>query len=255
MRDENLATVSRMVRDCQGSCVALTGAGISVESGIPDFRSAGGIWDRYDIMEYGTIQAFRSDPIKVWSMLKELDELIAPAQPNPAHAALARLEQLGLLRAVITQNIDNLHQAAGSKKVVEFHGNGRRLVCLQCRSKEDALHFQKKMDREFPPRCPTCKAVLKPDVVLFGEAIPAAAAQEALNLAQQANMLLVIGTSATVAPANALPLIAYERGATVVEINLEQTQLSQGIAHFCLQGRAGEILPALIDEIETLLSS
>ncbi len=150
--------------------VALTGAGISVESGIPDFRSAGGLWEKFNPMEYATIDAFIRDPRKVWRMLTSLADLLEQAEPNPAHSALARLEKAGLLTGVVTQNVDNLHQRAGSVRVVEFHGNGQRLLCLSCHKVYDAGDVG---ELGSPPQC-GCGEILKPDVVLFGEAIPPA---------------------------------------------------------------------------------
>ncbi|MCZ6690027.1 MAG: hypothetical protein O7H41_10520 [Planctomycetota bacterium] len=150
-----------IVRRCHA--VALTGAGISVPSGIPDFRSPGGIWEKFDPMEYATIDAFLRDPAKVWEFFVELDELLLGAEPNPAHEALARLEAIGLLDGVITQNVDNLHRQAGSKIVVEFHGSGRQLICPGCGGRR-----YPEPDMQIPPVC-SCGQAMKPDVVLFGE--------------------------------------------------------------------------------------
>ncbi len=235
--------------------VAFTGAGISVESGIPDFRSAGGLWERFDPMEYATIDAFRADPTKVWGMLAEMHEVVERARPNPAHRALARLEELGLLAGVITQNIDNLHQEAGSNNVIEFHGNARRLVCA-CGFAESAKATMRRMaeqGRPMPPRCERCFAVLKPDVVFFGEPIPPRAHRLALQLSEAPDVFLVVGTSAEVAPASYLPVVARRTGGTVVEVNLEPTPLSDGIADFAFRGQAGEVLPALVQEVERLV--
>jgi NAD-dependent deacetylase len=148
--------------------VALTGAGISVESGIPDFRSAGGLWSKYDPMEYGTIESFRANPAKVWKMLAELDEVLLRADPNPAHRALAELEKRGILRLIITQNVDSLHQRAGNTKVVEFHGNNRTLRCDSCGQVFSRASVSLK---NLPPRCP-CGEALRPELVFFGEPIP-----------------------------------------------------------------------------------
>ena len=143
--------------------VALTGAGISVESGIPDFRSAGGLWSRFDPLEYAYIRAFRTNPAKVWAMLKEMDAVITRARPNPAHFALAELEARGFLAGIITQNVDNLHQAAGSKRVVEYHGNARRFVCDTCRGH----HPRETLDFAHPPLYCLCGGLIRPDVRLF----------------------------------------------------------------------------------------
>jgi NAD-dependent deacetylase len=228
--------------------MALTGAGISVESGIPAFRGAQGLWERYDPMEYASIDAFRDDPAKVWVMLKELDELVMSARPNPAHQALARLEQLGSLSSVVTQNIDGLHQAAGSRHVVEFHGSGRRLRCTGCGRQVGRGEI---MMGEMPPRC-GCGGVIKPDVVFFGEAIPERAAMTAFTLASACQVMLVVATSAVVAPASQLPIMAKRAGATVVEINLEPSLLTQEVSDYLLEGSASQILPQLVAAVEAL---
>ena len=236
--------------------VALTGAGISVESGIPDFRSPGGLWERFDINEYGTIEAFRQDPVKVWSMLAEIDRVVAAAKPNGAHIALANMEKLGCLSGIITQNIDNLHQGAGSSKVIEFHGNTTRLVCLSCGLRMDAAKVREQMTPsvpDFPPRCPMCDSVLKPDVVMFGEPIPDEPGRRAMALSDGASVFMVVGTSVSVAPASYLPSMAKSSGACLVEVNPNPTPLSEGIADFSLRGMAGEILPKLVEKIEIIL--
>jgi NAD-dependent deacetylase len=226
--------------------VALTGAGISVESGIPSFRGAGGLWDRYDPMEYAHIRAFRRDPAKVWQLLKEMDDTISRARPNPAHYALAELEAKGYLTGIITQNVDNLHQAAGSKRVVEYHGNARRFVCDHCRGH----HPRETLDFSQTPLYCLCGGLIRPDVVFFGEAIPPAAQQEAEDLAQHCDLLLVIGTSGEVAPASYIPHIARQGHALIVENNLEPTGLTTSIADHFLAGKAGELLPLVLKELQ-----
>jgi NAD-dependent deacetylase len=233
------------------SAVALTGAGISVESGIPAFRGAQGLWERYDPYEYASIDAFRTDPAKVWVMLKELEEMVLGAQPNPAHHALARLERLGHLSSVVTQNIDGLHQAAGSQHVVEFHGSGRRLRCLECGR---LVRRNEIMMDPLPPRC-SCGGLVKPDVVFFGEAIPERAAMTAFALASACQIMLVVGTSGIVAPASQLPLLAKRAGATVVEINLEPSPLSQGVSDFIFHASASQVLAELVAAVEALGSA
>lgn len=228
--------------------VALTGAGISVESGIPDFRSAGGLWERFDPAEYATIEAFRATPAKVWAMIHELGNVLERAAPNPAHLALAKLEQAGVLSAVITQNIDNLHQDAGSTQVVEFHGNGRWLVCPGCDLRLGQRDERLGPDAGGIPRCPGCGAILKPDVVLFGEAIPETALSRSYELACRCGVMLVAGTSATVMPAAAMPLVARRCGATLIEVNLERTELTPSV-DLALRGSAGAILPALAEAV------
>jgi NAD-dependent deacetylase len=232
----------------------LTGAGVSVESGIPDFRSPHGLWERFDIMEYGTIDAFLQDPIKVWKMLSEVDQLVCQAKPNPAHIGLARLEQLGILSGIITQNIDNLHQAAGSQNVIEYHGNTQRLICLQCKSSIDAESVRSKCDQSYPPQCPSCSAILKPDVVLFGEAIPEDAGNQAFELCQDISTLLIVGTSAQVVPASYLPMLAKKAGAILVEINVDKTVLTDSYIDISLLGKAGQVVSALMEQVELCMS-
>jgi NAD-dependent deacetylase len=225
--------------------LALTGAGISVESGIPDFRSAGGLWSRYDPAEYATIEAFRRDPEKVWHMLRELEEVVLGAVPNPAHIGLFELESLGYLHCVITQNIDNLHQSGGTANVIEYHGNGSSLSCLFCGTVYPAV--EKRGGN--PPRC-SCGKILKPDVVMFGEAIPVEALNRSFDLASKSEALLVIGTSATVSPANTIPSIAKRNGAVLIEINMERTHLTDSMTDIFLQGNAGTIVKSLVSEVK-----
>jgi NAD-dependent deacetylase len=225
--------------------LALTGAGISVESGIPDFRSAGGLWSKFDPAEYATITAFRADPEKVWNMLREMGEVVAQARPNKAHVGLGELEKLGLLHYIITQNIDNLHQAGGSKNVIEYHGNSSTLSCLWCGRN---YRTEEKRD-ELPPRC-DCKKILKPDVVFFGEAIPQDALNRSFRLASSAQALMVIGTSAVVSPANTIPSIAKQNGAKIIEINKERTHLTDGMTDIFLEGSAGVIVSALVESVK-----
>jgi NAD-dependent protein deacetylase/lipoamidase len=227
--------------------VALTGAGMSVDSGIPAFRGSQGLWDRYDPMEFAHIDAFRANPKKVWQMLVELENIVAQAQPNAAHWALAQLEEMGHLKAIITQNIDALHQMAGSKEVIEFHGNGQRLVCLSCGNlfPKDAVSLN-----ELPPRC-SCKGILKPDVVFFGEPIPLEASQLAFQVTEECDLMLVVGTSAVVAPASHLPFLAKQQGATIVEINLERTHLSETISDYVVEASVGQALSAILGHMRS----
>jgi len=230
------------------STVALTGAGISVDSGIPAFRGSQGLWGKYDPMEYASIEAFRGDPVRVWSMLIELDDLVLSARPNPAHLALAQLENLGALDMVVTQNIDGLHQEAGSRAVVEFHGSGRRLVCLECGSYLEREQLSLEM---LPPRC-ACGGIIKPDVVFFGEPIPQRAMLAAMAAAQACTAMLVVGTSAVVAPASHLPVLAQSAGARVIEINPEPTLLTGRVADLSLQANGVEVLPVLVEMVRRI---
>ena len=231
--------------------IALTGAGISVESGIPDFRSAGGLWSKYDPEEYAHISAFQSNPAKVWQMIKDMMELVLGAEPNPAHIALAELEQMGLLSSVITQNVDGLHQRGGSKEVIEFHGSNQWLICLQCGYRQKAASFSLEV---IPPPCPQCNAILKPDVVFFGEPIPWEAQTRSFEEARTCDLVLVVGTSAVVYPAAGIPTSAKQSGATVVEINMEPTPLTGYISDYLIQGAAGAILPKIVEEVRKHIS-
>lgn len=230
----------------RGGAAALTGAGISVPSGIPDFRSASGLWARYDPFEYATIEAFRRDPEKVWTFLRELERTVQGAEPNPAHEALAQLEHAGWLDGVVTQNVDALHQRAGSRRVVELHGSGARLVCPRCGRVYDAAQAARLGD---PPRC-VCGAILKPDIVLFGEPLPPGVYERAVSLVEGAPVLLVVGTSAEVFPAAGLPERSRRRGGLIVEINPQPTALTERVASLHLPFGAEHALPALARAIE-----
>ena len=225
--------------------IALTGAGISVESGIPDFRSPGGLWSKYDPAVYASINTFISNPEKVWEMHREIEGLLIKAEPNKAHIGLGELERMGLLHAIITQNVDNLHQAGGAKNVIEYHGNASTLTCLSCKRRYRMLDKR----GEFPPRC-ECERILKPDVIFFGEAIPEEALHKSHMLASSAQALLVIGTSAMVSPANTIPGIAKRNGAKIIEINKERTHLTDSLTDIFLQGEAGELIERLLAAVK-----
>ena len=243
--------IQRAAKDILNSkkTIAFTGAGISVESGIPDFRGAQGLWQKYDPEEYAHIHAFYSNPDRVWLMLKDMLALVMTAKPNPAHLGLAELERMGLLSSIITQNVDGLHQAAGSHKVVEFHGSHRTLSCLKCSTTIDGTTL--KME-DLPARCTRCSSLLKPDVVFFGEPIPWEVQVTSFKESKSCTMVLVIGTSAVVYPAASIPITAKERGATVIEINMERTPLTDQISDYLIPGSAGEIIPAIVEEVKRL---
>ncbi len=229
---------------------ALTGAGISIESGIPPFRGKGGLWERFDPMEYAHIDAFMQNPTKVWSILfKEMKEIVGTAQPNDGHKGLAKLEKLGKLKTVITQNIDGLHQAAGNTDVIEFHGSFAWQRCIDCNQK---LETGKVDIYEIPPRC-ECGGILRPDAILFGEMIPSDALWRSRQIATDCDLMLVVGTSAVVHPAALMPLIAKESGAKIVEINPEKTPLTADISNYLIMGKAGEVMNRIIEEMETKL--
>jgi len=234
-----------------GGCVVLTGAGISVHSGIPDFRSKGGLWERFDPMEYATAQAWRSDPDKVWQLFRATGKMMLESRQNEAHEALARLEQRGWVDAIVTQNIDGLHQAAGSRRVIEFHGNAVNIYCTSCGRTVERTEALEMIQAEAAPRCAECGGPVRPSVVLFGEAIPQDALREAAELASTCRSMLVVGTSAVVAPASLLPLEASAQGAPIIEVNPETTELTAR-ADVVLRGRAEEVLPLLEREIRRI---
>ena len=224
------------------SVVAFSGAGISSESGVPTFRGTDGIWSKFKPEELANFDAFMRNPELVWEWYRHRREIISRVQPNPAHYALARMEQVYRRFAVITQNIDNLHQRAGSKIVHELHGNMERNYCTGC-----GKYYTNEviLTQEQAPRCPSCNGLIRPDVVWFGEFLPEAAWKASAAAAERAEVFLVIGTSAVVYPAASLPSIAKRSGAYVVEMNIEPTEFSMK-ADEVLLGKAGEVLPALL---------
>jgi NAD-dependent deacetylase len=228
------ARLAQLIRERQ-PVVALTGAGVSTESGIPDFRSADGIWARYDPMEYATIEAFRRDPRKVWELYGLRLRVLAEAEPNDAHLALAELESRGLLQAVVTQNIDALHERAGSKDVVEVHGSIREAVCLVDGTR---------VPRAEPP-CPRCGAILKPDVVMFGELLPGPAIDRATRLARDARLLLVVGSTLEVWPVAGLPHKTLAGGGIVAIVNRGPTAFDS-YAALKLDESAGAALGSVV---------
>jgi NAD-dependent deacetylase len=222
-------------------CVALTGAGVSTESGVPDFRSAGGIWSRFDPYEVASIDAFHRDPAKVWEFYALRLDVLRDAKPNDAHRALARLEDEGLLAAVVTQNVDRLHAAAGSRDVIEVHGSIARGECLACGLEVAGEELRGLLPL---PRCPRCGAVLKPGVVMFGELLPEAAMSRALELARTAALLLVVGSSLEVWPVAGLPEETLAHGGKVAIVNREPTRYDAGAA-LVVRDSAGSVLGAL----------
>jgi NAD-dependent deacetylase len=225
--------------DLTGPVVVLTGAGVSAESGIPTFRGAGGLWRDYRATDLVTPQAFRRDPRLVWEFYDWRRELIAAGEPNPAHHTLALMEQSTPDFTLITQNVDGLHQRAGSQNVLTLHGDIWVVRCVACdyRAQDHRVPLP-----EIPPRCPRCGNLLRPDVVWFGETLPADVLRGAWTAASRAALMLVVGTSALVQPAASLPLLAQENGATLIEVNPDETPLSP-YADQHLRGPASAILP------------
>ena len=232
--------------------VVFTGAGISTESGIPDFRSPGGVWSRYDPEDF-TIQKFLSGPAArqtIWKMSIE-GGLLAEAKPNLAHYAIAKLYQLGKLDCVITQNIDNLHQKAGvpGDRVLELHGNMQWAVCLSCHRRFPMPEVLQRIKEGVEvPDCPDCHGVLKPDAVFFGEALPQETLREAIRRAQNCDLFIVIGSTLVVYPAAYIPTYATQAGARLAIVNLTPTPFDH-YAEVVVRGKAGEIMSEVIEKI------
>jgi NAD-dependent deacetylase len=214
----SVARLAELIRE-RGPAVVLTGAGISTESGIPDFRSPSGIWARYDPQEYATIEAFRADPVKVWSFYALRFRTLTEAEPNAGHLALAELERAGDVRAVVTQNIDLLHERAGSRDVVEVHGSIRTSSCLRCGAWHNLAEVLPQIEASGAPLCSSCGDVLKPDVVFFGELLPEAAIDRAYELARSTGVLLVVGSQLEVWPVSLLPDETAQAGGQVAIVN------------------------------------
>ena len=231
------------------STIAYTGAGISVESGIPPFRGDNGLWNKYDpnVLD---LDQFYSHPHESWKVIKEIFyDFFGNAKPNAAHYGLADLEKKGLLHAIVTQNIDNLHTDAGSKEVYEFHGNSRMLVCTTC-----LKHFvaSEKMNEDIPV-CDQCGKVLKPDFIFFGEMIPEIAYRKSVEAARKAKVVIIVGSTGEVYPAAKIPVIARQNGAKIIEINPEESLFTNQITDVFLQGKASEVIPELLIGIKEKL--
>jgi len=232
--------------------VALTGAGLSVESGIPPFRGPGGLWTKHGEPPMNGFQLFLANPRRAWEErlnptgpMRELWSTLAAAKPNPGHLALVELEEMGVLRAIITQNVDNLHRLAGSRRLLEIHGNATLIRCLACvtRFPRQAIDFA-----TLPPHCPRCDGLLKSDTVSFGEPIPPDVLEGCFEEASRADCMLVAGTSATVYPAAQFPFEVRERGGDLIEVNLYPSELT-AVSRYTLQGPAGEVLPQLAEMV------
>jgi len=227
--------------------VAFTGAGISVESGIPTFRGPDGLWSKYDpkILD---IDYFTLNPKEAWEKIKEIFyDYMQNVKPNDAHYFLADLEKEHMLEAVITQNIDNLHQEAGSKNVIEFHGTAKNLVCMNCFKKYDKDEIDL---NDLPPACPKCWGLLKPNFVFFKEPIPKKALEKSLELAQECDLMLVIGTTGEIQPASQIPILAKQNGAKIIEINIEPSNYTNTITDIFLQDKATVASKKLKEELK-----
>ena len=231
-------------------CVAFTGAGISVESGIPPFRGRNGLWNKYDPMTF-EIDYFLQNTARSWEIIREIFyDLFGHVLPNTAHYALAEMEQRGLLKSVITQNVDNLHKDAGNKEVYEFHGSLKQIICLHCGQKVNVAQVDM---NHLPPTCLTCGGPMKPDVVFFGEAIPESAASKSIYASQRADCMILIGTTGTVAPANTLPFRAKAGGTTIIEINPDPSEYTDQVTDIFIRDNATRAMEHLMEAIDELV--
>jgi NAD-dependent deacetylase len=248
---EEIERLAQLIIESQ-KVIVFTGAGISTESGIPDFRSPGGIWSRYDPEDF-TIQKFLSSPAArktIWKMSVE-SGLLTEAEPNPAHYAIAELYQLSKLDCVITQNIDNLHQKAGvpEDKVFELHGNMQWVVCLSCRKRFPMSEVLQKIEEGIEvPDCPDCQGILKPDAVFFGEALPQETLRDAIRRSQNCDLFIVIGSTLVIYPAAYIPTYAGEAGAKLAIVNLTPTPFDH-YAEVIIRGKAGEIMSRVMEKV------
>ncbi len=243
--DEKIKKAAEIIKRSRFTAV-FTGGGISVESGIPPFRGKGGIWEKYD-PEVLELAYFHRNPAEAWRVIRKIFyDFMGRARPNAAHRAVADLEKAGFVKAVITQNIDNLHREAGSQTVYEYHGTVTRLLCLECGSKTPAAEVSLE---ELPPKCPHCSGLLKPDFIFFSEQIPEPANSRSFQAAEQADVLLIVGSTGEVMPAALIPFRAKETAAKIIEVNPVESHFTAKITDIFLQGKAAKILPGLAREV------
>lgn len=228
---------------------AFTGAGISVESGIPPFRGPNGLWRKYNPI-FLDIDYFQKHPKEAWVLIKEIFyDYFGKATPNAAHLALAEMEKREWLETIITQNIDNLHQEAGSENVIEFHGTSRRLTCMDCGRE---FSYEPKILRNIPPVCSKCGGLLKPDFVFFGEPIPIKSQQHSLEETMLSDVWLIIGTTGEIMPASMLPYQAVKNGAVILEINIQPSNYTREITKIFLEGKATEMMKLLLERLDKI---
>ncbi len=241
MNSTKLKQAAQLIRKAKYA-VAFTGAGISVESGIPPFRGENGLWNTTEPI-FLEIEFFKKKPLQSWQKIKEIFyDRLSDAEPNIAHRILAKMEQRSFIESVITQNIDHLHQKAGSKYVYEIHGTYKQLICTECSSEYD-MSF---VDLNYlPPTCYICKGILKPDMVFFNEPIPAFAKKRSFEEAAKADVLLIIGTNAEVMPAARIPEVAKEHGAKIIEINIKPSHFTNTVTDIFLKMKASEAMEAI----------
>jgi NAD-dependent deacetylase len=252
MHLESIECAANLLRGSKNT-IAFTGAGISTPSGIPDFRSAhSGMWEKVDPLVVASIYGFRQNPDAFYQWIYPLARLLLNAQPNPAHLVLARMEERGYLKGVITQNIDMLHTRAGSRVVHELHGHMRDATCIHCFTiyPAEPIMIQFLDDRKVP-HCPRCGGVIKPNVILYGEQLPVLVMQAAKEAARQAEVMLIVGSSLEVAPASDLPVLAQRNGAKLILINLEPTHVDS-MAEVVIHADAAEILPQIMEGVEAV---
>ena len=243
--DEMMRSLVDLCRE--GDILVFTGAGISAESGIPTFRGKGGLWEKFDPEKVASIEGFRRDPSQYWRFFLDARlPILKEAKPNPAHYAVAEMQKMGLLTAVVTQNIDGLHQAAGATDVLELHGNTRRFLCTVCSFRCELERVLQLLEEALPPRCPECGAVLRPDVVLFGEALPHDVLTAAFEAARRSKLALCVGSSLLVYPAAFIPQHAQK----LAIINLDPTPFDAS-AEVVLHRKASEVLPQVVDALKT----
>ena len=248
--EEKIALIANKIRE-GGKNIVFTGAGISTESGIPDYRSQGGIWDKFRPVYFDEFMSSRDAREEYWRRWKELYRGITRAEPNAGHAAIAKLYSLGLLDAVITQNVDGLHQASGlgDEKIIELHGNTRRIRCMTCRKITATNEIQKRLDAgDAAPEC-KCGGFLKPDTISFGQAMPVDEVEKAAALSQASDFFMVVGSTLLVQPAAHMPIYAKQNSAFLAIVNLSETPCDD-MCDVLIRDKAGEVLQRIVEEVE-----
>jgi len=247
---EQIVRIASKIKE-GGNNVVFTGAGISTESGIPDYRSQGGIWDKFRPVYFDEFMSSKASRQEYWDRWVTLYQGIAEAAPNPAHLALAKLHKMGLLQAVVTQNVDGLHQASGlpDEKIIELHGNTCRIRCMSCRQITPIEDVQQRLTAgDSAPEC-TCGGYLKPDTISFGQSMPVAEVEKAVELSRQSDFFMVVGSTLLVQPAAHMPIYAKDGGAYLAIVNLSETPCDQ-MCDALIQEKAGAALQAIVDAVE-----
>jgi NAD-dependent deacetylase len=250
--DNNIYVIAQQTAEA-GRNVVFTGAGISTESGIPDFRSKGGIWDKYRPVMFDEFMSSEEARIEYWKRKSELYDDLVRAKPNPAHKSLVELYKMGLLEAVITQNIDGLHQKAGlpDERVIELHGNTLRVRCMSCDKVTSVHEAQKRIEAgDLAPEC-DCGGYLKPDTISFGQSMPVVEVQEATELSHNSDFFMVVGSTLLVQPAALMPVYAKQNGAYLAIVNLSETPCDD-LSDVLIRGKAGEVLPGMVDAVKDI---